>query len=126
MPSRVHSAKYFKNKKFSLPSGRFETLGKELKKNLNLCRVPDQGHSAKKLKTKKTNLCRVPNCRRSAKKAVTGRRFHGQPMPSVEILPRVWHSAKKSFAECPIFYTLAKALFPVVYSLIYNNKEVIY
>ena len=26
--------------------------------------------------------------------------FHGQPMPSVEILPRVWHSAKKSFAEC--------------------------
>ena len=27
--------------------------------------------------------------------------FHGQPMPSVDILPRVWHSAKKSFAECP-------------------------
>ena len=125
-----------------MPSARSETLGKELKKNLNLCRVPDLGHSAKKLKTKKTNLCRVPNSRRSAKKDVAEHRYARQPMPSAAFLPRVWHSAKKSFvdciflpsailcrvwhsakkvfAECPIFNTRqrilhsAKALFPVV------------
>ena len=99
VPSKGHSAKYFKNKKNSLPSARSETLGKELKKKLNLCRVPDLGHSAKKLKTKKTNLCRVPNSRRSAKKDVAEHRYAGQPMPSAMLLPRAWHSAKKSFAE---------------------------
>jgi len=62
--------------------------------------VPDLGHSAKKLKTKKTNLCRVPNSRRSAKKDVAEHRYARQPMPSAAFLPRVWHSAKKSFAEC--------------------------
>ena len=66
--------------KKNLPSARSGTLGKEFffKKNL---------------------LCRVPNSRHSAKKDVAEHRYAGQPMPSAALLPRDWHSAKKSFAE---------------------------
>ena len=42
----------------------------------------------------------MPNSRHSAKKDVAEHRYAGQPMPSAALLPRVWHSAKKSFAEC--------------------------
>ena len=84
----------------------------------------------------------MPNSRHSAKKDVAEHRYAGHPMPSAALLPRVWHSAKKSFAECiflpsaiicrvqhsakkvfaecPIFDTRqrilhsAKSLFPVV------------
>jgi len=43
-------------------------LGKKIKKNKNLCRVPYRGHSAKKFKNKNKNLCRVPYRGHSAKK----------------------------------------------------------
>ena len=49
----------------------------------------------------KKNLCRVSNCRHSAKKDVAEHRYAGQPMLSAALLSRAWHSAKKSFAECP-------------------------
>ena len=62
--------------------------------------MPDLGHSAKNFFLKKINLCRVPNSRHSAKKDVAEHRYVGQPMPSAALLPRVWHSAKKSFAKC--------------------------
>ena len=83
LPSAVSGAlgKVFSKKK-SLPSSRSGTLGKEiffLKKNL---------------------LCRVPNSRHSAKKDVAEHHYAGHPIPSAAFLPRVWHSAKKSFAEC--------------------------
>ena len=77
----------------------------------------------------------MPNSRHSAKKDVAEHRYAGQPMPSAAFLPRVWHSAKKSFTECnslpsatlgkeglcrvPVFNTWqrilhsAKSLFPV-------------
>ena len=57
----------------------------------------DLGHSTKKFKKKL--LCRVPNSRHSAKKDVAEHRYAGQPIPSVVLLPRAWHSTKKSFAE---------------------------
>ena len=41
----------------------------------------------------------MPNSRHSAKKDVAEHRYAGQPMPSAALLPRAWHSAKKSFAE---------------------------
>ena len=44
----------------------------------------------------------MPNSRHSAKKDVAEHRYAGQPMPSTGLLPRAWHSAKKSFAECPV------------------------
>ena len=63
----------------------------------------------------------------SAKKDVAEHHYAGHPTPSAALLPRVWHSAKKSFAECsslpaecPIFDTRqsilhsAKIPFPVV------------
>ena len=82
-----------------------------------LCRVPSQGHLAKtfrkknylpsavsgalgKVFSKTKKLCRVPNTMHSVKKDVAEHRYAGQPMPSAALLPRVWHSAKKSFAEC--------------------------
>jgi len=81
VPSQGHSAKTFKKNIESLPSAVSGTLGKVF--------------------SKKKNLCRVPNSRHSAKKDVVEHRYAGQPMPSAALLPRAWHSAKKSFAECP-------------------------
>ena len=71
----------------ALPSAVTMSLGKEIKKNFKLCRVPDRGHSAKiffkkKIQTlssagqralgkeikKKFKLCRVPDRGHSAKK----------------------------------------------------------
>ena len=147
MPSQGHSAKVFQKKNVIFF-------------NSSLCRVPKllgtrQRHFKKNIESlpsavsgalgkvfSKKNLCRVPNNRHSAKKDVAEHRYAGQPMPSAALLPRAWHSAKKSFAECPflpsailcrvrhstkkvfvecpIFDTrqsslyLAKALFPVV------------
>ena len=43
----------------------------------------------------------ICDSRHSAKKDVAEHRYAGQPMPSAALLPRAWHSAKKSFAECP-------------------------
>ena len=83
-----------------------------------------------KLKTKKkTNLCRVPNSRRSAKKDVAEHRYVGQPMPSAAFLPRVWHSAKKSFAECsflPSAWHSAKNSLPsvILYRVRHSAKKV--
>ena len=111
---------------FSLPSAFTGALGKDiLKKILNLCRAPCQGHSVKIFFFSK----------HSAKKDVAEHRYAGQPMSSAALLPRAWHSANKSFAEClalgeelfaecPIFDTRqrslhsAKAVFPVVRVLI--------
>ena len=107
-----------KKSRNSLPSAWAGALGKVFFLKKKLCRVPDLGHSAKKFQKKKSlpsarsetlgkefflkkiNLCRVPNIRHSAKKDVAEHRYAGQPMPSAALLPRVWHSAKKSFAEC--------------------------
>ena len=90
-------------------------------KKIPLCRVPSQGHLAKKFWKKnslpsavsgalgkvfsKKNLYRVPNSRHSAKKDVAKYRYAGQPMPSAVILPKAWHLANKSFAECPFLPT---------------------
>ena len=84
----------------SLPSAFTGALGKDIsKKILNLCRASCQRHSAKYFFKK--NLCRMPNSRHSAKKDVAEHRYAGQPMPSAALLPRAWHSANKSFTECP-------------------------
>ena len=121
VPAVRHSAKsvlnfFLKNFLFAECIHR-SARQRNYKKKLNLCRVPDLGHSAKKF-FKKSNLCRVPNSRRSAKKAVTERCFAGSlcrvyrfcresgtrqrsPLPSA-LFCRVRHSAKKVFVECPI------------------------
>ena len=62
----------------------------------------------------------MPNSRHSVKKDVAEHRYAGQPMPSAALLPRAWHSAKKSFAECPFLPkgpTLGKEFFAEYNSL---------
>jgi len=63
VPSRGHSAKYFKNKKKFFAERQIWDARQRIfwKKKLNLCRVPDPGHSAKKV------FCRVPPIWHSAK-----------------------------------------------------------
>ena len=75
-------------------------LGKDISKK-NIESLPSAVSGAlSKVFSKKKNLCRVPNSRHSVKKDAAEYRYAWQPMPSAELLPRVWHSAKKSFAEC--------------------------
>ena len=118
VPTIRHSAKrvlnFFK-KNSSLPSAFTGALGKDIskKKSLPSAVLGALGKVCSKTKSLpsarsgtlvkdfffKNLLCRVPNSRHSAKKDVAEHRYVGQPMPSAVLLPRAWHSAKKSFAE---------------------------
>ena len=82
----------------SLPSAVSGALGKVFSKKKSLPSAKS-GTLDKEFFLKKNHLCRVPNSRHSAKKDVAEHRYAGQPMPSAALLPRDWHSAKKSFAE---------------------------
>ena len=81
-----------KNKKHPLPSAGAVALGKEVKKNRFLCRVPELWHSAKSFFKKK-----IRRCRPSA--------------DGVKSLPSARTAFGKVFAECPKFGTRQSSLY---------------